>query len=65
MQRLTGVGASPGIAIGVAHVLASRVEIHERRIAATEVDAEIARFEQALRDTDDQLARIQAQLAAS
>ncbi len=65
MQRLTGVGASPGIAIGVAHVLASRVEIHERRIAAAEVDAEIARFEQALRDTDDQLARIQTQLAAT
>ncbi len=65
MHRLTGVGASPGIAIGVAHVLASRVEIHERRIAVLEVDAEIARFEQALRDTDEQLARIQAQLAAT
>lgn len=65
MQRLTGVGASPGIAIGVAHVLASRVEIHERRIAVTDVDAEIARFEQALADTDEQLARIQTQLAAT
>ncbi len=65
MQRLTGVGASPGIAIGVAHVLASRVDIHERRIAASEVDAEIARFEQALRDTDEQLARVQTQLAAT
>jgi len=65
MQRLTGVGASPGIAIGVAHVLASRVDIHERRIGLPDIDAEIARFEQALLDTDDQLARIQTQLAAT
>ena len=39
---------------------ASRVEIHERRIAAEQVDAEIARFEKALFETDAQLARIQA-----
>jgi phosphotransferase system enzyme I (PtsI) len=64
MERLVGVGASPGIAMGVAHVLAHRVDIHERRIAADQVDAEIERFETALRDTDDQLARIQTQLAA-
>ena len=63
MERLIGVGASPGIAIGVAHVLASRVDIHERRIAADQVEAEIQRFERALLDTDEQLARIQAQLA--
>ena len=60
-----GVGASPGIAIGVAHVLASRVDIHERRIAADQVEVEIQRFEQALLDTDEQLARIQTQLAAT
>ena len=48
MEKLVGVGASPGIAIGVAHVLASRVEIHERRIAAEQVDAELRRFERAL-----------------
>ena len=63
MEKLVGVGASPGIAIGVAHVLASRVEIHERRIAAEQVDAELRRFENALMETDAQLARIQAQIA--
>jgi phosphotransferase system enzyme I (PtsI) len=63
MERLIGVGASPGIAIGVAHVLSSRVEIHERRIAVDQVEAEIRRFEQALGETDAQLARIQAQIA--
>jgi phosphotransferase system enzyme I (PtsI) len=63
MEKLMGVGASPGIAIGVAHVLADRVEIHERRIAAEQVDAELRRFENALMETDAQLARIQAQIA--
>jgi phosphoenolpyruvate-protein phosphotransferase (PTS system enzyme I) len=65
MERLVGVGASPGIAIGLAHVLASRVDIHERRISAEQVEPEIDRFEKALHDTDDQLARIQTQLAAT
>jgi phosphotransferase system enzyme I (PtsI) len=64
MERLTAVGASPGIAIGVAHVLGSRVDVHERRISAEAVDGEVARFEEALRQTDEQLARIQAQVAA-
>jgi len=63
MEKLVGVGASPGIAIGVAHVLASRVEIHERRIAAEQVESELRRFEKALMETDAQLARIQAMIA--
>jgi phosphoenolpyruvate-protein phosphotransferase (PTS system enzyme I) len=63
VERLTGVAASPGIAIGVAHVLGSRVEVHERRIAAEAVEAELQRFEVALKATDDQLARIQQQIA--
>jgi phosphotransferase system enzyme I (PtsI) len=64
VERLTGVAASPGIAIGVAHVLGSRVEVHERRIATDAVEAELHRFEVALKATDDQLARIQQQIAA-
>ena len=63
MERLAGVGASPGIAIGVAHVLGSRVDVHERRIPADAVDAELKRFEDALAQTDAQLARIQQQIA--
>jgi phosphoenolpyruvate-protein phosphotransferase (PTS system enzyme I) len=63
MERLTAVGASPGIAIGVAHVLGSRVDVHERRISAEAVESEVARFEEALRQTDAQLARIQQQIA--
>jgi phosphotransferase system enzyme I (PtsI) len=63
VEKLTGVAASPGIAIGVAHVLGSRVDVHERRIAGDAVEAEILRFEQALAQTDAQLAAIQAQIA--
>src|SRR3954454_12121362 len=63
LERLTGVAASPGIAIGVAHVLGSRVDIHERRVASDAVEAEIRRFEEALAQTDAQLAAIQAQIA--
>jgi phosphoenolpyruvate-protein phosphotransferase (PTS system enzyme I) len=63
MEKLHGVAASPGIAIGVAHVLSSRVEIHERRVSGEQVPAEIQRFETALQETDAQLARIQAQIA--
>jgi phosphotransferase system enzyme I (PtsI) len=63
VERLAGVGASPGIAIGVAHVLGSRVDVHERRIPADAVDAELKRFEDALSQTDAQLARIQQQIA--
>jgi phosphotransferase system enzyme I (PtsI) len=63
VERLAGVGASPGIAIGVAHVLGSRVDVHERRIATNAVDAELKRFDEALAETDAQLARIQQQIA--
>jgi phosphoenolpyruvate-protein phosphotransferase (PTS system enzyme I) len=63
VERLTGVGAAPGIAVGVAHVLGSRVDVKERRVAGDAVEVELARFETALRATDAQLARIQEQIA--
>jgi phosphotransferase system enzyme I (PtsI) len=63
MIRLAGVGASPGIAIGVAHFLGGRVEVQERRIFTDEVDQELRRFEDALARSDAQLRRIQQQIA--
>jgi phosphotransferase system enzyme I (PtsI) len=63
MIRLAGVGASPGIAMGVAHFLGGRVEVQERRIFADEVDQELRRFEDALTRSDAQLRRIQQQIA--
>jgi len=64
MERLSGVGASPGIAIGKGHVLGSRVDVHERRIAADAVDAELSRLNAAIQHTDAQLAGIQDEIAA-
>ena len=63
MIRLAGVGASPGIAMGVAHFLGGRVEVQERRIFADEVEQELRRFEDALARSDAQLRRIQQQIA--
>ena len=63
MIRLAGVGASPGIAMGVAHFLGGRVEVQERRIFTDEVDQEMRRFEDALSRSDAQLRRIQQQIA--
>jgi phosphotransferase system enzyme I (PtsI) len=63
MIRLAGVGASPGIAMGVAHFLGGRVEVQERRIFTDEVDQELRRFEDALGRSDAQLRRIQQQIA--
>jgi len=63
MIRLAGVGASPGIAMGVAHFLGGRVEVQERRIFTDEVDQELRRFEDALARSDAQLRRIQQQIA--
>jgi len=63
MIRLAGVGASPGIAMGVSHFLGGRVEVEERRIFTDEVEQELKRFEEALTRSDAQLRRIQQQIA--
>ncbi len=54
-----GVGASPGIAIAPAYVLRrERLVIPEYRIGAEQVEAEVARLDQAFRDTRARLASI-------
>jgi phosphoenolpyruvate-protein phosphotransferase (PTS system enzyme I) len=63
MLRLAGVGASPGIAMGVAHFLGGRVEVQERRIFSDEVANELRRFEDSISRSDAQLRRIQQQIA--
>jgi phosphoenolpyruvate-protein kinase (PTS system EI component) len=63
LERLTGVAASPGIAIGVAHVLGNRIEVYERWVVTLAVEEELARLDEALRLTDEQLARAQQQIA--
>ena len=63
MERLAGVGASPGIAIGRAYVVGNRVDVYERRISREAVEGELLRFDRALKETDAQLAKIQDQIA--
>ncbi len=64
MRKLMGVSASPGIAMGVAHFLGGRVQVHERRIVPHQVEAEQRRFADALVRSDAELERIQQQIAA-
>jgi phosphoenolpyruvate-protein phosphotransferase (PTS system enzyme I) len=54
-----GIGVSPGIAIGKVFLLDSeRYYIPERKIAPQEVEAEIARFTEAINKTKTQLAEL-------
>ena len=60
MQRLHGIGASPGIAIGPVLVHSAELpEIHTRRV--DDVDAEVARLEAAIQATSKRLQELEAQ----
>jgi len=61
---LVGIGASPGIAIARSHLLnRTRLTPIERRIAPTEVEAEVAAFEEAVARSSAQLLEVKAQAA--
>ena len=62
MQRLSGIGVSPGVAIGRAVVLIQRAQMLRFAIAASQVKAEIARLEDARRRSAEQLERIRRRL---
>jgi phosphotransferase system enzyme I (PtsI) len=62
MIRLRGVGASRGIAVGPAHVMAVRVAIAERRILRNDRDAELAHLETGVVAAESQLARLHRRL---
>ena len=60
---LHGVGVSPGVVIGHAFLLThDEVRIVERRISEEDIPREIARFEEALMDTRQQIHEIQARV---
>lgn len=63
MTRLHGEGASPGIVIGPAHLLAAKVAVAERRILRQDRAAEVAHLEEGIAVADEQLDRFQRQLA--
>jgi phosphotransferase system enzyme I (PtsI) len=61
---LKGLGVSAGIAIGEAHVVEiGAVQVPEYDIAESQVDAEIARFAEALQKSDRQLKKLKTKSA--
>ncbi len=62
MQRLSGIGVSGGVGAGRAVVLIQRAQVLRFSIAASRIDAEIARLEDARRRSVEQLDRIQLRL---
>lgn len=60
-RRLVGLGVSPGVAIGTAHVRESgRLEVPHYRIAAGDVDRERSRFERAAHISRRQIDKLRA-----
>lgn len=60
---IRGIGASPGIAIGTALVLGTRLTHAEKKIISPdEVENEISNFENALKKTKEQIIKIQRQV---
>ena len=64
MRKCSGVAASPGIGVGLAHYLGGRVEVQQRRITAGELETELGRFDEAVKRADSQLAKVQDQIAS-
>ncbi len=63
MTQFRGEGASRGIAIGPAHLLAAKIVVAERRILRRDRAAELAHLEEGIVTTDEQLDRLQRRLA--
>lgn len=61
--RLSGIAASPGVAIGPAYVVDRRnVAVPHRVVEKADIDSEIHRFRKGLRNTQTQLEQIKARL---
>ena len=58
MQRLIGIGVSPGVVSGRAVVLSQRAQVLRYRIAREKIDSELARLERARVLARDQLTAI-------
>jgi phosphotransferase system enzyme I (PtsI) len=63
MIVVRGEGASRGIAIGPAHLLATKVPVAERRILRKDRAAEVAHLDEGVVAADEQLDRMQRRLA--
>src|SRR5262245_6535018 len=63
MQRLKGIGVSPGVVSGRAVVLIQRAQVLRYQIAPSKVDKELARLDESRQRSHQQLAEIQDQLS--
>src|SRR5262249_2117168 len=63
MQRLKGIGVSPGVVSGRAVVLIQRAKVLRYQIAPSKVDKELARLDESRQRSHQQLAEIQDQLS--
>jgi phosphotransferase system enzyme I (PtsI) len=62
---LHGYAVSGGITIGYAHLVSTaRLEVAHYEVAPEAVEAELARFERAMRDARDELSALQGHIAA-
>jgi phosphoenolpyruvate-protein phosphotransferase (PTS system enzyme I) len=60
-QRLSGLGVSPGIAIGPAYLVeGGDLQVHESHLLETEIEAERARFAEAVEASLKQLRKLKA-----
>ncbi len=63
MQILKGVGASPGVVFGQAHLVGrDKLKLVRRRIKDQEVEDELARFTQAVSQAEEQMSRLLAEM---
>ena len=63
MQRLTGIGVSPGVVSGRAVILIQRAQVLRHQIASARVADEVARLEESRRRSREQLTDIRARVA--
>jgi phosphoenolpyruvate-protein phosphotransferase (PTS system enzyme I) len=65
VQRLKGIGVSPGVGAGRAVILIQRTQVLRFSIPASRIPQELERLDEARRQSADQLDRIQARLPGS
>src|SRR5258707_5282816 len=63
MQRLSGIGVSPGVVSGRAVILIQRAQVLRFQIAPARIDLEIRRLEASRARTRDQLVEIRGRIA--
>src|SRR5262245_1473725 len=64
MERLTGIGVSPGVVSGRAVILIQRAQVLRYQIAPERVERELQRLDESRRRSREQLVEIRARVAS-